>query len=171
MQDATGALPSCKRKPLGGCDLDQIARLRGTERTYHGRRLSRRKPSAAGGTRASQRMVQGTCLHARRLTQNWPDECARRCQVEAAWPRLVRRVRLAPVRSQGLRSGMRRIGATCAAAQTQMRCTCITSQEHDQNGADRQKMGPSPQIGGLYIYPQTCARVSDGISSRIERPD
>ena len=42
-------------------------------------------------------------------------------QVEAAWSRLVRGVRLAPAKSQGLRGGMRRLGATCTAAQTRMR--------------------------------------------------
>ena len=44
--------------------------------------------------------------------------CASLCQVETAWSRLVRVVRLAPDRSQGLRGGMRRMGATCTDAQT-----------------------------------------------------
>ena len=38
-------------------------------------------------------------------------------QVETAWSRLVRVVRLAPDRSPGLRGGIRRMGATCTDAQ------------------------------------------------------
>ena len=56
-------------------------------------------------------------------------------QVETAWSRLVRGVRLAPDRSPGLRGGMRRMGATCTAAQTHMHSHRISSQEFDRNGA------------------------------------
>ena len=62
--------------------------------------------------------------------------CASWCQVETAWCRLVRGVRLAPDRSHGLRGGMRRMGATCTAAQTHMHPQRIPSQEYDQNGAE-----------------------------------
>ncbi len=41
---------------------------------------------------------------------------------QAAWSPLVRVARLAPIRSNGLRGGMRKIAATCTAAQTRMRC-------------------------------------------------
>ena len=57
-------------------------------------------------------------------------------QVETARSRLVRVVRLAPDRSHGLRGGMRRMGATCTAAQTHMHSRRIPSQEYDQNGAE-----------------------------------
>ena len=62
--------------------------------------------------------------------------CASWCQVEAAWGPLVRVVRLAPDRSHGLRGGMRRMGATCTAAQTHMHSRRIVYQEYDQNGAE-----------------------------------
>ena len=85
-------------------------------------------------------------------TRGLPSECARLdgyfCargrlvplreprQVEAAWSRLVRGVKLAPDRSQGLRGGMRRMGATCIAAQTRMRCKRIVARNYDRNGAE-----------------------------------
>ena len=61
-----------------GGDLDQIARLRWQHaRTCHRRRLSRRKPAAAGGTRASRmhspRKMQLACSQAH---PNRPAEAA-----------------------------------------------------------------------------------------------
>ena len=120
--------------------------------------------------------------------------CTSWCQVEAAWGRLVRGVGLAPVRSQGLRGGMRRMGATCTAAQTHMHSRRIPSQEYDRNGAesgggdalpsewrpllrsdrllgspgaDRQSFGCSPAIEGISIqYPPKHARVSEHMSGK-----
>jgi hypothetical protein len=143
-------------------------------------------------------------------TRGLPSECARLdgyfcargrvvpfcelCQVEAAWSRLVRGVRLAPIRSQGLRGGMRMIGATCIAAQTRMRCERIFARKYDRNGAesggavafqsewrpllrsdrllglpaaDRQSLGCSPAIQGPSPrYPPKYARFSDRMSGR-----
>ena len=118
--------------------------------------------------------------------------CASLCQVETAWSRLVRVVRLAPDRSQGLRGGMRRMGATCTAAQTHMHSRRIPSQEYDRNGAesggavafpsewrpllrsdrllglpaaDRQSLGCSPAIEGPSPrYPPKHARFSGRMS-------
>jgi hypothetical protein len=115
-------------------------------------------------------------------------------QVEAACSRLVRGVGLAPIRSQGLRGGMRRIGATCTAAQTRMRCECIAARKYDRNGAesggavalpsewrpcasqrptarvaaaDRQSFGCSPASEGPSTrYPRRYARISDHMSGR-----
>ena len=109
-------------------------------------------------------------------------------------PSLVRVVRLAPDRSPGLRGGMRRMGATCADAQTHMHSRCIPSQEYDQNGAesgggdalasewcpllrsdrlpgspfaDRQSSGCSPAIEGISIqYPPNYARFSAPMSGK-----
>ena len=120
--------------------------------------------------------------------------CASWCQVEAAWGPLVRVVRLAPDRSQGLRGGMRRMGATCIAAQTRMRCERIVARNYDRNGAesggavafpsewrpllrsdrllglpaaDRQSLGCSPAIKGPSPrYPAKYARFSDRMSGR-----
>ena len=134
-------------------------------------------------------------------SQGWMDtfahaagsyRCASWCQVEAAWGPLVRVVRLAPDRSQGLRGGMRRMGATCTAAQTHMHSRRIPSQEYDRNGAesgggdalpsewrpllrsdrllgspgaDRQSFGCSPAIEGISIqYPPKQARFSEHMS-------
>ena len=141
-------------------------------------------------------------------TRGLPSECARLdgyfCargrlvplreprQVEAAWSRLVRGVKLAPDRSQGLRGGMRRMGATCTAAQTHMHSRRIPSQEYDRNGAesggavalpsewrpllrsdrllglpaaDRQSLGCSPAIKGLSVRnPPKQARFSGRMS-------
>jgi hypothetical protein len=113
-------------------------------------------------------------------------------QVETAWSRLVRVVRLAPDRSPGLRGGMRRMGATCADAQTHMHSRRIPSQEYDRNGAesggavafpsewrpllrsdrllglpaaDRQSLGCSPAIEGPSPrYPPKHARFSGRMS-------
>ena len=118
--------------------------------------------------------------------------CASWCQVEAAWGPLVRVVRLAPDRSQGLRGGMRRMGATCTAAQTRMRCERIVARNYDRNGAesggavafpsewrpllrsdrllglpaaDRQSLGCSPAIEGLSVRnPPKQARFSGHMS-------
>jgi hypothetical protein len=127
-------------------------------------------------------------------TRGLPSECARLdgnfCargrlvplreprQVEAAWNRLVRGVKLAPIRSQGLRGGTRRVGATCTAAQTYMHSQRIVARKYDRNGAesggavafpsewrplfrsdrllglpaaDRQSLGCSPAIEGLSV--------------------
>jgi hypothetical protein len=120
--------------------------------------------------------------------------CASLCQVETAWSRLVRVVRLAPDRSQGLRGGMRRMGATCTDAQTRMRCECIVARNYDRNGAesggavafpserrpllrsdrllglpaaDRQSLGCSPAIEGPSPrYPPKHARFSGHMSGR-----
>ena len=120
--------------------------------------------------------------------------CASRCQVEAACSHLVRVVRLAPIRSQVLRGGMRRIAATCTAAQTRMRCERIVARKYDRNGAescgavafpsemrpwlrsdrllglpaaDRQSFGCSPAIEGPSPrYPPKYARFSDHMSGR-----
>ena len=56
------------------------------------------------------------------------------CQLEAGWTRLVRVVRLASMRLQELRGGMRTIGATCTAAPKRMRCKHIAAREYDRNG-------------------------------------
>ena len=119
-------------------------------------------------------------------------------QVETAWSRLVRVVSLAPDRSHGLRGGMRRMGATCTAAQTHMHSRRIPSQEYDRNGAesgggdalpsewrpllrsdrllgspcaDRQSFGCSPAIEGISIqYPPKQARFSDHMSGSADHP-
>jgi hypothetical protein len=54
MQDATGALlQAASGSHLGAVTWIRSHDYHGNARTYHGLRLSRRKPSAAGGTRAS----------------------------------------------------------------------------------------------------------------------
>ena len=103
-------------------------------------------------------------------------------------------MRLAPDRSQGLRGGMRRMGATCTAAQTHKHSRRIPSPEYDQNGAksgggdalpserrpllrsdrllgspcaDRQSSGCSPAIEGISIqHPPKHARFSDHMSGK-----
>ncbi len=120
--------------------------------------------------------------------------CASLCQVETVWSRLVRVVRLAPDRSQGLRGAMRRMGATCIAAQTRMRCERIVARNYDRNSAesggavafpserrpllrsdqllglpaaDRQSLGCSPAIKGPSPrYPPKYARFSGHMSGR-----
>ena len=124
--------------------------------------------------------------------------CASWCQVETAWGPLVRGVGLAPDRSQGLRGGMRRMGATCTAAQTHMHSRRISSQEYDRNGAesggavafpsewrpllrsdrllglpaaDRQSLGCSPAIKGPSPrYPPKYARISEHMSGSRRKP-
>jgi hypothetical protein len=120
------------------------------------------------------------------------------CQVEAAWGPLVRGVGLAPDKSQGLRGGMRRIGETCTAAQTRMRCERIVARKYDRNGAesgsavafpsewrpllrsdqllglpaaDRQNLGYSPAIEGPSPqYPPKDARFSGHMSGSRQKP-
>ena len=55
------------------------------------------------------------------------------CQREAAEARLVRVVRLASMRLQELRGGMRRIGETCTAAQTRKGCKYVAAKEYDRS--------------------------------------
>ena len=128
---------SCKRKPFGGCSLDQIAaiamvaRARATGGGFP--EVIQQLPAAhmhpgwiAQRTRRLQaeqparisRQVAGRCLESRKrlwTRAQLPSECAGfdarvcahgrtvpvrdLCQLEAAWARLVRDARLAPVRS------------------------------------------------------------------------
>jgi hypothetical protein len=93
--------------------------------------------------------------------------CASWCQVETAWSRPVRGVGLAPDRSQGLRGGMRRMGATCADAQTHMHPQRITSQEYDQNGAESGGGDALPSEWRPCASQRPIASIAGGGSARF----
>jgi len=104
--------------------------------------------------------------------------CASRARLKLHGTVSFAAVKLAPIRSQGLRGGMRRMGATCTAAQTHMHSQRIVARKYDRNGAesggavalpsewrpllrsdrllglpaaDRQSLGCSPAIKGLSV--------------------
>ena len=159
-------------------------------------RFERKSRVSAAGRRGYHPIAQGldgyACAHGRLVPLREPR------QVETAWSRLVRGVGLAPDRSHGLRGGMRRMGATCTAAQTHMHSRRISSQEYDRNGAesggavafpsewrpllrsdrllglpaaDRQSLGCSPAIKGPSTRcPPKYARFSGRMSGSRRKP-
>ena len=89
------------------------------------------------------------------------------CQVEAAWGPLVRGVGLAPDRSQGLRGGMRRMGATCTAAQTRIRFKDVATQEYDRNGGGIRRRRRVPVGMASVASQRTTARIAASGSAKL----
>jgi hypothetical protein len=89
------------------------------------------------------------------------------CQREAAGARLVRVVKLAPMRLRELRGGMRTIGATCTAAPKRMRCKYIAAREYDRNGGGIRRRRRVP-VGMASLASQgPTARVAGSGSAKL----
>ena len=89
------------------------------------------------------------------------------CQLEAGWTRLVRVVRLASMRLQELRGGMRRIGATCTAAPKRMRCKYIAAREYDRNGGGIRRRRRVPVGMASLASQRPTARVAGSGSAKL----
>jgi hypothetical protein len=89
------------------------------------------------------------------------------CQREAAGARLVRVVKLASMRLRELRGGMRRIGATCTAAQTRMRCKDVPTQEYDRNGGEIRRRRRVPVGMASVALQRPIARVAASGSAKL----
>jgi hypothetical protein len=92
------------------------------------------------------------------------------CQREAAGARLVRVVKLACMRLQELRGGMRRIGETCTAAQTRIRCKDIATEEYDQNGGRIQRRRRVPVGMASFASQRPIARIAASGSAKFRLP-
>ena len=89
------------------------------------------------------------------------------CQPEAAGARLVRAVKLASMRLRELRGGMRRLGATCTAAQTRIRCNDVATPEYDQNGGGIRRRRRVPVGMASVASQRTIARTAASGSAKL----
>ena len=89
------------------------------------------------------------------------------CQREAAGARLVRAVKLASMRLREWRGGMRRIGETCTAAQTRMRCKDVSTQEYDRNGGGIRRRRRVPVGMPSLASQRPTARVAGSGSAEL----
>ncbi len=94
------------------------------------------------------------------------------CQREAAGARLVRVVKLASMRLRELRGGLRRIGATCTAAQTRIRCKDVATQEYryDQNGGGIRRRHRVPVGMASFASQRPIARIVASGSAKLWLP-
>ena len=90
-----------------------------------------------------------------------------RCQREAAGARLVRVVKLASMRLRELRGGMRRIGGTCTAAQTRIRCKDVATQEYDRNGGGIRRRRRVPVGMASFAAQRPIARIAASGSAKL----
>ena len=89
------------------------------------------------------------------------------CQREAAGARLVRAVKLASMRLRELRGGMRRIGATCTAAQTRIRFKDVATQENDRNGGGIRRRRRVPVGMASFAAQRPIARIAASGSAKL----
>ncbi len=88
-------------------------------------------------------------------------------QREAAGARLVRAVKLASMRLRELRGGMRRIGETCTAAQTRMRCKDVATPEYDRNGGGIRRHRRVPVGMASFASQRPIARIAASGSAKM----
>ena len=89
------------------------------------------------------------------------------CQREAGGARLVRVVKLASMRLRELRGGMRRLGATCTAAQTRTRCKDVAAEEYDRNGGGIRRRCRVPVGMASFASQGPIARIAASGSAKL----
>ena len=65
------------------------------------------------------------------------------------------------------RGGMRRIGETCTAAQTRMRCKDVATQEYDRNGGGIRRRRRVPVGTASFAAQRPTARIAAGGSAKF----
>ena len=146
-------IPFVKHNEHAACGLSSPHKSAGRGRSALESRVSVWK---RGYRRNGQVLMDVFCTHGRLIPVR------ELCQREAAGARLVRAVKLASMRLRELRGGMRRIGATCTAAQTRMRCKDVATQEYDQNGGGIRQRRRVPVGMASFASQRPIARIASG---------
>ena len=151
-------IPCVKHNEHAACGLSSPHKSAGRGRSA----LESRVSVQTRGYRPKWASFDGCfCAHGRRIP------LCELCQREAAGARLVRVVKLASMRLRELRGGMRRIGGTCTAAQTRLRCKDVATQEYDRNGGGIRRRRCVPVGMASFASQRPIARIAASGSAKL----